>query len=212
MCTLAQPQHSPTSSDTSVSVFASLLSPHNDASLSACPVTAHITPDVEKVSSYFPPSHSSLPVQYSPPKHLPHSRFAPALNLPRHHHRESDPLIVFVLPQPLAHHRVHPPGTSIPIPSVIVILLCRLPHAPPFSFTFVVKSSFDLCTYALLSLPILLSRLSRFTSLLPCGCNVTTVSSHHPTIHLYSVITSFFPHCIRLSFSYLATTISIGMG
>ena len=28
MCTLAQPQHSPTSSDTSVSVFASLLSPH----------------------------------------------------------------------------------------------------------------------------------------------------------------------------------------
>ena len=95
-------------------------------------------------------------------------------------------------PRPIEYIRQVLPSPHTP-PSVIVILLCCFLHAPSFSLTFVVNL---ISTYAhmLLSPNITLSPLPPYfpSLLLPCGCNVTSVSSHHPTIHLYSVITSFF--------------------
>lgn len=179
MCTLAQPQHSPTSSDTSVSVFASLLSPHKRR-VSFClssNSTYHagrgegiellppfaLLPPCPVLSSKAP---SPFPIRSCPQ--------SPSTSPSRE--RSTDCVCASPTPRPSSstparYFHPHPLRYCYSLvlpaacPAVLLYLCC--------------ESSFDLCTYALLSLPILLSRLSRFTSLLPCGCNVTTVSSHH---------------------------------
>ena len=113
---------------------------------------------MEKVSSYFPPplpslSHPSLPVQYSPPKHLPipdpllPSIFFIAIIIPR-----AIPDHLCASPTPSAH-RVHPPGTSIPThPSLrYCYSLVLLSACPVVLLDFCCESHFDLCTYAALS-------------------------------------------------------------
>ena len=137
--------------------FASLLSlsPTTNASRSACPVTAHITPDVEKVSSYFctPASFSSRSPP-SPPAPLYVPLSAPLFSdrpLPPKSSSSSSsspsplrgriPDRACTSANPLAH-RVPPPlphtpslfSTSLPslLPPLFLFpsVACRMPHPP----------------------------------------------------------------------------------
>jgi hypothetical protein len=198
MCTLTHPQCSLASFDTSVSVFAKSPPPH-DASRSACPVTAHITLDVEKVSSYFPLPPCTPPLQYSPPKCPPHSRSAPAPNLPHHYYREGDLLIVFVPPQPLAH-RVHPPVLpSFPaLPPIRYCYSLVLPAAcPAVLLTFVLNL---ISTYA----HMLISHNIPLSSFPPCfpsltlrmQCHISFITSpNYPFV--FCNHNFFLSHCME---------------
>ena len=187
--------------------------PHNDASRSACPVTAHITPDVEKVSSYSlplrtPPSLSSTLLQSTLP--IPDSLLPSiSLDIPSRE-RSTDCVCASPNPSPIIEYiRQVLPSPSPPL-LLFSCVACRMPRRCPF--TFVVKPH---STYAhmLLSLPILLSSFPLYLpSTLRMQCHISFVTSpNYPFVFCNHKFFSL-SHCIRLSFPYLATIFSIGMG
>ena len=108
--------------------------PHNDASRSACPVTAHITPDVEKVSSYSPPlrtppSLSSTLLQSTLP--IPDSLLPSiSLDIPSRE-RSTDCVCASPNPSPIIEYiRQVLPSPSPPL-LLFSCVACRMPRRCP---------------------------------------------------------------------------------
>jgi len=116
-------------------------------------------------------------------------------------------------PRPSSTPPTTPTHTSIPPLLLFPCVACRMLRRH-LDF-FCCESHFGLCTICCSHFQSH-SRLSRLAPLpLPCGCNVQCLSSHHPTtIHFVLCNHSFLSlshlsHCIRLSLSYVATTVYI---